>query len=109
MLGVIIAWSFLSFRYRYRAFILANPKRDEFVRYANVVLQKQGHGGLVCSLSEALFKAVLVEKINNFLESEDYVSRIWTVAIGKTNSNLEENVFVLSEEVSSHFLFSFLK
>lgn len=53
----------------------------------------------MCSLSEALFKAVLVEKIINFLKSKDYVSRIGTVAIGKTNSNLEENVFVLSEEV----------
>lgn len=53
----------------------------------------------MCSLSEALFKAVLVGKINNFLESEDHVSRIGTVAIRKMNSNLEENVFVLSEEV----------
>ena len=53
----------------------------------------------MCSLSEVLFKAVLVEKINNFLESEDYVSRIGTEAIGKTNSNLEENVFVLSQKV----------
>ena len=45
-------------------------------------------------------KAVLVEKINNFQESEDYVSRVGTTAIGKTNSNLDdENVFVLSEEV----------
>ena len=39
----------------------------------------------MCSLSEALFKEVSVEKINNFLESEDYMSRIGTVAIGKTN------------------------
>ena len=53
----------------------------------------------MCSLSEALFKAILVEKINNFLESDRHVSRIGTVAIGKTNSNLEENVFVLSEGV----------
>lgn len=69
------------------------------MRYANAALQKQGHGGLVCSLSENLFKAILVDKINSFLESDDYVSRIGTVAIGKTTSNLVENVFVLSEEV----------
>ena len=72
----------------------------EFVRYANSALTNQGHGGLVGSLSENMFKAVLVEKINNFQESEDYVSRFGTTAIGKTNSNLDdENVFVLSEEV----------
>ena len=71
----------------------------EFVRYANSALTNQGHGGLVSSLSENMFKAVLVEKINNFLESEDYVSRVGTTAIGKTNSNLvDENVLVLSEE-----------
>lgn len=85
---------------RYHAFIPANPKQVEFVRYANSALTNQGHGGLVSSLSENMFKAVLVEKINNFQESEDYVSRVGTTAIGKTNSNLDdENVFVLSEEV----------
>ena len=52
----------------------------EFVRYANSALTNQGHGGLVSSLSENMFKAVLVEKINNFLESEDYVSRVGTTA-----------------------------
>ena len=65
---------------RYHAFIPANPKQVEFVRYANSALTNQGHGGLVSSLSENMFKAVLVEKINNFLESEDYVSRVGTTA-----------------------------
>lgn len=108
--GCNLSHPFISFHYRYKAFIPANPKRDEFVRYANAALQKQGHGGLVCSLSEALFKTVLVDKINNFLGSEDYLSRIGTVAIGKTNSNREENVFVLSEEVRPRrFLFLKMK
>lgn len=85
---------------RYHAFIPANPKQVKFVRYANSALTNQGHGGLVSSLSENMFKAVLVDKINNFLESEDYMSCIATTAIGKTNYNLvDENVFVLSEEV----------
>ena len=65
---------------RYHAFKPANPKQVEFVRYANSALTNQGHGGLVSSLSENMFKAVLVEKINNFLESEDYVSRVGTTA-----------------------------
>ena len=84
---------------RYRAFIPANPKRDQFVRHANSAPENQGLGGLVCSLSENMFKAILVEKINAFLESDNYVSPIGTTVIGKTNSNREENVFVLSEEV----------
>lgn len=62
----------------------------------------------MCSLSEALFKAVLVEKINNFREREDYVSRIGTMAIGNTNSSQEENVFVLLEEVRSCHLHDYL-
>ncbi|KAJ7349538.1 hypothetical protein OS493_038701 [Desmophyllum pertusum] len=47
-----------------------------------------------------MFKAILVEKVNDFLDSDSYVSRIGTTAIGKTNSSfVEENVFVLSEKV----------
>ena len=89
---------FFSLYRRYAAFIPANPKRDQFVRHANSALEKQG-GGLVCSLSENMFKAILVEKINALLKSDNYVSRIGTTVIGKTNSDREENVFVLSEEV----------
>ena len=45
-------------------------------------------------------KTVLVEKINTFLESENYVSRIGTTVIGRTESDIaKENVFVLSNEV----------
>lgn len=48
-----------------------------------------------------MFKAILVEKVNDFLDSDSYVSRIGTTAIGKTNSSfVEENVFVLSEKVN---------
>lgn len=46
-----------------------------------------------------MFKAILVEKINAFLKSDNYVSQIGTTVIEKTNSDREENVFVLSEEV----------
>ena len=102
-----MAFCFISLYRRYTAFIPANPKRDQFVFYANSALEKQGLGGLVCSLSENMFKAILVEKINNFLESDNYVSRIGTTVIGKTNSDREENVFVLSEEVWFHFDFTF--
>lgn len=90
---------FFSLYCRYTAFTPANPKRDQFVRYANSVLGKQGRGGLVCSLSENMFKAILVEKINAFLKSDNYVSGIGTTVIWKTNSDREENLFVLSEEV----------
>ena len=89
----------LSFHPRYRAFIPANPKRDEFVRYANNALQAKGCGGLVCSLSENLFKTILVDKINEFLESDHYQSKIGTTTFGMTHSSTVDNVFVLSEEV----------
>lgn len=92
---------------RYAAFIPANPKRDQFVRYANSALEKQGRGGLVCTLSENMCKAILVEKINAFLKSDNYVSQIGTTVIGKTNSDREENVFVLSEEVRLQFDLTF--
>ena len=54
-----------------------------------------------------MFKAILVEKINAFLKSDNYVSQIGTTVIGKTNSDREENVFVLSEEVWLQFDFTF--
>ena len=93
-----MGFCFFSLYHRYTAFISANPKRDQFVCHANSALEKQG-SGLVCSLSENMFKAILVEKINALLKSDNYVSRIGTTVIGKTNSDREENVFVLSGEV----------
>jgi hypothetical protein len=94
---------------RYCAFVPSNPKRDDFVGYANSALRKKGTGGLVCSLSEHMFKTVLVKKINKFLESDRYESRISTTCIGKTtceNRNVQD-VFVLSDEVCIMLFISF--
>ena len=89
----------ICFCSRYKAFIPSNPKRDEFVRYANYALTKQGNGGLVCSLSENMFKTRLVHKVNNFLGGDEYLSREGTTCVGKTHSTTEENVFVMLEKV----------
>lgn len=69
------------------------------MRYVNNSLKKQGYGGLVCSMSEQLFKAVLVKNINKFLASDEYCCRESTSISGKTVGNYKENVFVLSDKV----------
>lgn len=62
-----------SFLILYRkAFIPANPKRDEFVFYLNKALKGTPFGGLVCSLSEQMYKTELVKKINKFLTDNSY-------------------------------------
>lgn len=52
-----------------------------------------------------MFKVLLADKIYSFLESNNYLSHVGNKTIGKTNSNLvDENVFILSEEVETcHF------
>ena len=45
---ILMGFCFFSLYHRYTAFIPANPKRDQFVRYPNSALEKQG-GGLVFS------------------------------------------------------------
>lgn len=55
-----------------------------------------------------MFKVVLVEKINDFFESEDYVLCVGIIVIGKINFNLvDENVFVFLEEVWIYCFFLF--
>ena len=77
---------FFSLYRRYTAFTPANPKRDQFVRYANSALEKQGLGGLVFSLSENMFKAILVEK-NQRLPQERQLS------VPNWNHSHQENEF----------------
>ena len=75
------------------------------MHYANYALTKQGNGGLVCSLSENMFKTPLVLKVNNFLGGEEYVCREGTTCVGKMHSTMEENVFAMSEKVLLKMLF----
>ena len=75
------------------------------MHYANYALTKQGNGGLVCSLSENMFKTPLVLKVNNFLGGDEYVSREGTTCVGKMHSTMEENVIAMSEKVLLKMLF----
>ena len=65
-------------------------------------------GGLVCSLSEQMFKSNLVKKINKFLNGNRYSLLHVTDVLGKIPEEYHEGnaVFVLSDEVKSDFYVS---
>lgn len=78
-----------------------------FIAHLNKNLQAKGQGGLVCSLTEAMFKNVLVSKINGLLEGENVKKLVATETLGRTK-DVDKNghhVYVLSDKVIS---FSFL-
>ena len=63
--------------------------------YINKAAQRQGKGGFVCSLSEQMFKTLLVKKINRFLKSGTHHRRTAVTTVGRTN----DGVYVLSNKV----------
>ena len=79
----------------------SNPKRDVFIAYLNKAIHGNTAGGLVCSLSEAMFKNELVRKVNKFLNSKRYSLLFASDVLGKIPDEYRgEDVYVFSDEVS---------
>lgn len=71
------------------------------MNHLNKALRGNAAGGLVCSLSEHMFKNELVRKINKFLNGKKYSLLFVTDVLGKIPTEYHEqgDVFVLSDEV----------
>ncbi len=78
----------------------SNPKRDVFVTHLNRAFSGSSAGGLVCSLSENMFKNGLVKKICKFLNGNRFSLLHVTDVLGKIPGEYsKEDVYVLSYEV----------
>lgn len=64
------------------AFVPPNLERDDVISHLNKNLQAKGQGGLVCSLTETMFKSVFVNKVNCLLENESVPPLVATKTLG---------------------------